>query len=288
MWNNFLRSMPSSFVYRGDNLMVDAAGNLTFLADFTNKEAYAFYDQSKSELPDNYYMKLFSEGNAPSSQVGYNTLLEYSMNYSKSDQLAWVYTPGQRRVRTAPDFSYDTPSANFGGALNYDEVYLLSGRLDRFNYKLIGKKEIYVPYNEYKLEQPSVTESSYATPKYVNPDYVRWEKHRVWVVEATLKPGKRHVLSRRTYYVDEDSWLILASEGYDQSGKLYRVGLSFPYLVYDNTFPFMAPFTYFLADLTKGSYFMNSLGQKGYITVHDGTPDMNQFTPERLGTAGIR
>lgn len=286
MWNYLLRPMPPQFVNRDDNLLVDAAGTVVLLGNFTNKNAYPFYDPTKTSLPDQYYLKQLDEGNAPSSQVGYNILLTYSINYSKADQLTWVYTPGQRRVRTAPEFSYDTPAANFGGVLTYDEIYLLAGRLDRFDFKLVGKKEIYTPYNAYKIQ--TAKESDAATPKYLNPDDVRWEKHRVWVVEATLKTGKRHVLSRRTYYVDEDSWLILATEGYDQSGKLYRLGLSLPFMVYNANFPFVSPFTYYLTDLTKGSYFFNPLGPSGYITVHDGAPDMGAFTPGRLGSSGVR
>ena len=288
MWNYFLHSMPPSFSQRCTSLLVENNGHITLLGDFTSNNAYPFYDPSKTGLGDQYYSKQVSTGNAPSSQVGYNILLEYSINYSNADQLNWVYTPGQRRVRTAPEFAYDTPAANFGGVETYDEVYLLSGRLDRFDFKLVGKKEILVPYNEYKLADPSSDPAKFATPNYLNPDYVRWEKHRVWVVEATLKQGKRHVMSRRTYYVDEDSWQILATEGYDQSGKLYRIGLALPYMVYDKEYPFMASFSYFLTDLTKGSYFVNPMGPNGYVKVKDGSPDMSDYTPNRLASSGIR
>jgi len=41
---------------------------------------------------------------------------------------------------------------------------------------------------------------------YINPAYRRYETARVWVVDAHLKPGFRHLAPHRTYYVDEDSW----------------------------------------------------------------------------------
>ena len=45
----------------------------------------------------------------------------------------------------------------------------------------------------------------------------------MWVVDSTLKPGTSHLYSRRTLYVDEDSWQILAVDCYDRRGQLYRV-----------------------------------------------------------------
>ena len=60
------------------------------------------------------------------------------------------------------------------------------------------------------------------TPNHLNPDFVRWERHRVWVVEATLAEGKRHIYSKRTFYLDEDSWVAVASDAYDGRGQLWR------------------------------------------------------------------
>ncbi len=61
------------------------------------------------------------------------------------------YLPGQRRVKAAPDVAYDTPNPGTAGATTYDDAFMFNGAMDRYDFKLIGKKEMYVPYNAYKL-----------------------------------------------------------------------------------------------------------------------------------------
>ena len=90
----------------------------------------------------------------------------------------------------------------------YDDAAVFNGAMDRFDFKLVGKKEMYVPYSNYRLIYDAKP-ADMTTPGHLNPDYVRWELHRVWVVEATLKPDKRHIYSKRVFYLDEDSWVAL-------------------------------------------------------------------------------
>lgn len=289
MWNFLLRYIPADVDNRQASFLSDASGHQVFLGDFDCLFANTYYDPKASSLPDPYYFKQLCFGKAPVSAVGYNILLTYSADYANADQLVWVYTPGQRRVRTAPEFSYDTPSANFGGALTYDEVNIYSGRMDRFDMKLVGKKEIFIPYNNFAMFTAAFSTDKFMTPKHPNPDMIRWEKHRVWVVEATLKPGKRHALSRRTFYVDEDSWQIVATDGYDQGGKLYRVGLDFPSVIYG---PDQASYTigqrYGFVDLAKGEYYMSAANEHSVSTANVKLPDMGTFTSSRLAATGIR
>ncbi|MDB5986195.1 MAG: hypothetical protein JWR16_1248 [Nevskia sp.] len=287
LWNYFFRWQPTFWEFRNDSWLV-TEGHKTLLGNFSNYLGLPYYDQTKTSLQDVYFFKQLDIGNAPSSQVGYNLILSFSSDYSKSNQLNWVYTPGQRRTRVAPEFTYDTPAANFGGALTYDEVFLYSGRPDRFDFKLVGKKELYVPYNVSKPNQPGVTADLINTPRYPNPDYMRWEKHRVWVVEATLKPGKRHVIQKKVFYFDEDSWNILETDGYDSSGKLYRLGLGLPVPVYDAKQPFLCGYSYVLMDLTRNVYFNAWVGPQGDIRIYDKPLDPGLFTPERLSATGVR
>lgn len=287
LWNYSLRWQPSNWKFKNDSWLV-TPGHKTLQGNFMNYLGLAYYDNTKTSLPDPYYFKQLDVGNAPSSQVGYNLLLSFSINYSDADQLNWVYTPGQRRVRVAPEFTYDTPAANFGGSLTYDEVFLYSGRPDRFDFKIIGKKEMYVPYNVGKPNNPGVTEDAYNTPKFPNADMLRWEKHRVWQVEATLKPGKRHILSKRVFFFDEDSWNILATDGYDQSGKLYRIGFGLPTPVADVNLPFLFGYAYFLIDLTKSTYFNAWVGPHNELRVSDKPLNGVMFTPQQLAAKGVR
>lgn len=287
IWNYFLRYQPTFWEFDNDSWLV-TPGHKTLLGNFANYLGLAYYDQSKSSLSDPYFFKQLDVGRAPSSQVGYNLVLQFSINYSKTNQLNWVYTPGQRRVRVAPEFTYDTPAANFGGALTYDEVFLYSGRPDRFNFKLIGKKEMIVPYNVAKPNQAGVTTDQFNTPRFPNPDLLRWEKHRVWVVEATLKDGKRHINPKKIFYFDEDSWNLLGTDSFDRAGKLYRVGFGLPYAVPDAKQPFLCGYSYFLLDLTKGVYFNAWVGAHNKVKVFDKPLDHAMFTPQQLSATGIR
>lgn len=289
IWNYYLHWMAAGRISRNESYLVQPDGGHTLLGTFTGTFANQYYNPDATSVPDVYYLKQLEVGNAPSSQVGYNLILSYSLNYSQADTLNWLYTPGQRRVRTAPEFSYDTPCANFGGALTYDEVGVLSGRLDRFDLKLVGKKEIYVPYNVYKPFLPSTPVASFLTGKYPNPDMVRFEKHRVWAVEATLKSGKRHIMSRKTFYVDEDSWLILEVDEYDHGGQLYRVGMDYPSVIYDPAASYLTDARYAFFDLTKGAYFIGGEFGSGYEKSGGGKlPDMSRFTPAGLAGYGVR
>jgi len=137
----------------------------------------------------------------------------------------WEYLNGQGRVRKAPELQYDTPQAQTDDIINYDESYLWQGALDQYDWKLIGKKEMYIPYNNNKLFQATSAEG--LTPNFANPDLVRWELHRVWVVEATLHPGKRNVLPHRFFYVDEDTYTIALFDAFDAQGNLAHIGKTF-------------------------------------------------------------
>jgi hypothetical protein len=124
--------------------------------------------------------------------------------------------PGARRARLCLRHA----DRFFGGVQVFDESSFYSGKMDRFDFKLVGKKEVFMPYNDYKLYYESKL-ADILKPSFINPDLNRFELHRVWVVEATLKPGKRHIYSKRTFYVDEDGGGSMA-ETYDASGKLWR------------------------------------------------------------------
>ena len=117
----------------------------------------------------------------------------------------------------------DVTLAGTAGATTFDDSFIFNGSMDRFDFKLVGKKEIIVPYNDYVAVYGS-KQDDLLKPNFLNPDLVRWELHRVWIVEATLREGKRHVYSKRTFYLDEDSWMALASDEYDGRGQLYRAG----------------------------------------------------------------
>ena len=293
IWNFLLHYRPAWSEWLCSNYVVRPNGSVTNVGIFDGYVMNTFYDRTRSELKDPYFFQYLSMGVGPASQVGYNIILTNSANYSEANNLSWVYTPGQRRVRTAPEFSYDTPAANFGGAVLYDEINMFAGRQDRFDFKLIGKEEKYVPYNVYRSAEGEIpTKEEYLTANYSNPEYQRFEKHRVWVVEATLKDGARHAVPTKRFYVDEDSWIILEVAGYDRAGELYRVGLNYPFFAYDPEMPVMNFLPYEVYDLKKGSYMstnnVNERQNQYRFTFNEAIRDRSILDPNRMSARGIR
>ena len=166
------------------------------------------------------------------------------LDIGTKDRRAWMYLPGQRRVKVAPDLSHDTPNPGTAGATTFDDTFIFNGSMDRFDFKLVGKKEMFVPYNAYAAVYQA-KQDDLLKPNHLNPDLVRWELHRVWVVEATLKEGKRHVYSKRTFYLDEDSWAALAQDEYDARGQIYRTGFAYMAPSYDLPAPYTDMFGHY-------------------------------------------
>jgi hypothetical protein len=193
---------------------------------------------------------------------------------------------GQRRVRLAPDLAYDTPNPGAAGAGTYDDVSVFNGAIDRYDWKLVGKKEMYVPYSSYRLTYHK-TAADITKPNHLNPDLVRWELHRVWVVEATLKPDKRHIYSKRVFFLDEDSWTALASDQYDARGQLYRSSFAFPSYSYDVQAPFSDTFAIY--DFSSGVYNITGLfGPYSGLKYMAELPRDNFWSSEALAGAGLR
>jgi hypothetical protein len=143
----------------------------------------------------------------------------------KEARLAWQYIPAVRRVRQAPGFGFDSPIPSSSNTVVVDEVRLYNGSAERYDWKLVGKKEMYIPYNNFRLEGKAAGENKYANllkSGHENPDFVRWELHRTWVIEGKLKEGYRHLYPTRVLYADEDTWLYAMSDIYDAQGKLWR------------------------------------------------------------------
>jgi len=162
---------------------------------------------------------------------------------------------GQRQVQRAPNVEYDTPSFLTSGFSLIDEGLLFVGNLDRYDWKLVGKKEMFVPYNTQRFHLTKVDQA--LGPQHLNPDYMRWELHRVWVVEATLAPGKRHVIPKRRFYLDEDTWQALLSDGWDANGQLWHVGQAMPVLVPEQ--PGVVVLAHIIYDLLKDGYAASNL-----------------------------
>ena len=226
--------------------------------------------------------KLLTE--LPSSKAGEGLMTHWDMD--PANRAAWQYLVGQRRVRRAPNIAYDTPDFVTSGVGLFDEAFMLFGPTDRYDLKLAGKKELIVPYNNNRAGL--VKSDELVKPNFLNPDLVRWEKHRVWVVEATLKSGKRHVVPRRTYYIDEDSWQILLVDGYDAQGKLGRQMYSLTLLAPDMP-ALTSQVMWGSYNLDTGAYFLNSSSNDLAVQYQKiATPSASFYTPDAMANENMR
>jgi len=188
----------------------------------------------------------------------------------------WQYLVGQRRVRKAPSVAYDTPDTVVSGTGLFDEAFGSFGPVDRHTYKVVGKQEIYIPYNANRAALASVDDIM--QPSHLNPDHVRWELHRVWVVEADLRAGKRHAMPKRRYYLDEDSWGIVMSDHWDAQGQLYHMFYQLPYLAPDIPAVVTGTVMWGVYNLLTGQYYFNCSfnGEKSHFPVPAVPKDLNE------------
>jgi hypothetical protein len=288
MWNHLLRYQGHTQHTRYDSINVDSAGKAVLATTGDIYVDYPFYDPKRSGVSaegDVYFRTKISYA-APARRSGEALLGQDYINPVAHPRRAWQYLPGQRRVKLAPDIAYDTPNPGAAGASTYDDGWLFNGALDRYDWKLVGKREMIIPYNDYKLAYAKDPYAA-ATPNHLNPDFVRWELHRVWIVEGALKPGKRHIYAKRTFYLDEDSWFILASDQYDSRGQLFRAGFGFMTPAYEQPAPSAAAQAFY--DFTTGGYNLNGMLGASPVGLEFIAPlSPNQWAAEALAGSGVR
>ncbi len=233
MWNHRLRYKGSDSLRHLSLAAPTADGNFTEVL-MTVKTLNPYYSPGATlESIDNRLLLFLQQTTAPARLAG-NVLLVYeTVNQAVQPRVAWLYNSGQRRVKRAPNFAYDSPSAATDGLHVSDMTDMFNGSLDRFDWKLLGKREAYVPYNAYPLHSGRLDFDDLARPGHLDPARLRYERHRVWVVEARLREGQRHINPRRSYYLDEDSYQILMADHYDANGELWRYSEAHPIIFYE-------------------------------------------------------
>ncbi|MNJ10786.1 hypothetical protein D3C77_49510 [compost metagenome] len=287
LWNHLTR-------YRGLNQKRESVqavpqvnGSFT-IVQLSDEIAFPQFMPADAQADSNnilFYYK--QEVTAPSRLAGTVVLMHETIDQVKEPRLAWVYNAGQRRVRRAPQVAYDGPGTASDGMRTTDNGDLFNGSPDRYDWKLIGKKEMYIPYNNYRLASPSVKYADILKPGHINQDLTRYELHRVWEVEATLKPGMRNIYAKRHMYFDEDTWQAALIDHYDGRGQLWRVAEGMAYNDYANGVSTYAAQA--LYDLIAGRYLVNAMmNESKHGSLYGGTPSQAEFTPAALRSAGIR
>lgn len=254
MWNQILHYQGETAVTTSNSRswVIDTAGKPTLTAQQSTYTDATWFQTDVADRDPTMAWRVYSVTKSPARLAGGVTGLTDFIDPVEQPRKAWGYTPGQRRIKISPEFSYDTPVASQGGLTFFDELFIVSGKLDRFDYKLVGRKEMFLPYNQYKASFDCPTLEMALMPKHANPACERWELHRVYHVEATLKQGQRHAYSKRNYYFDEDLSAAGLYDAFDQNGALYRSIFNGMVQLYDHKLPWAVRTVIY--DFNKGQY----------------------------------
>lgn len=288
VWNHILRYRGAEITREGGQVAMTESGAYTYVG--FNDQLKIKYSEpgvtTQEVMEDNILFKFKQEVTEPSRLAGTALLVHETVDQIATPRQAWTYNTGQRRVRRAPNVAFDTPGTGSDGLRTTDDFDMYNGSPNRYTWELKGKQELYVAYNAYDLHSDKVSYDDILTPGHINPELTRYEKHRVWVVEANIKPEFRHVYSKRVFYIDEDSWQILVADLYDDRGGLYRVGVAHNLNYYE--VPTAWSTLEVLHDLNSGRYL--ALGLDNEHAMYDFSPGLRDrdFTPQALRRSGKR
>ncbi|OFA03485.1 DUF1329 domain-containing protein [Duganella phyllosphaerae] len=287
IWNHMLRWQGTTMRFTGTQYQFTSDGRtvLTLDGGGDQQAPYYFEDGSPEQFAksgDFLNLRLLNAG--PPIRAGEAIVVRNNVDSSK-DQ-SWIYLTGQRRVRKLPNPCCDTPTPTSSGLMSFDEVFVWYGSLHRFDWKLVGKKEVYIPYNNNKMLQPK-TDAEMLGSHFVNPDHVRWELHRVWVVEASLKAGQRHQAAKSRYYCDEDTWQCVIGDRWDGQGQLWKTVWSSNFVAPD--LPGTVTSGYGYNDLLSGvAYYANFQNTKASQYPLLKRMSDSVFTPDAMAGEGVR
>ncbi len=287
IWNHILRYRGDSFERYSAQVTPTAGGTyqpVKFFEEFSQRYALKDFAKNKDDNVMFYFKQVVT---APARLAGNVLLVHETIDQVAEPRRAWIYNAGQRRVRRAPQVAYDGPGTASDGLRTSDNFDMYNGAPDRYDWKLAGKKEMYIPYNSYKMDDKALSYSDIVQTGHLKSEYTRYERHRVWVVEGTLKEGERHIYSKRTFFVNEDTWSIVVADHYDGRGELWRHGEAHNKLYYDigGTLTTVES----LHDLLSGRYIANGLvNEEPRRYNFEKTFKSKDFTPAALRRSGRR
>lgn len=294
MWNRTLKY--DQYAYESPaqtSTMVDTRGRIIETGAFEYWQTFPHYEPGRTTpiAADEMLEYGRIDWTGPARKAGERLVIHDNVDMLGVGRRAWSYLPGQRRVKLSPDVAYDTPSVAGGGIGTTDDTQVFYGAQDRYNFELVGRREMFIPYNTFRLhDNEQCSTEQVFTPNHLNPDCVRWELHRVWEVEATLKDGMRHVYPRRTFYWDEDLPGVGMADNYDDADKLYRVTVGHYYPFYETTGHNTHEFV--VHDLASGGYVRQAYtpadGDMMVVTPSDEAHPPRFYQSSTLARGGVR
>ncbi len=285
IWNHIVRYRGGSVRRTYTQIPVQKNGSFSPVV-FQDQVTWANWLNEEIDPNRLFFYKQIIE--APARLEGNVLLVHENINQVAEPRAAWIYNAGQRRVRRAPDVAYDGPGTAADGLRTADDLDMFNGALDRYDWELVGKREMYIPSNNYKLLNKRLGYSDILIEGHLNPEHLRYELRRVWVVDANLKSDARHIYSRRTFYLDEDTWQIAAADQYDGRGELWRIKEAHGMSHYQVKVPWYAVEVQY--DLVNGRYLPIGLENElpGYTYEWNYQTTAAEYTPSALRREGRR
>lgn len=248
---------------------------------------YANPDLAQIEDLNNVIMHYFKQGIAPPSNAGAMTVMHNTLDHVAEKRRGWFYKPGERKVKQVVGAEYDGPIPSSEGIRTNDNYNIFNGGGDRDDWELIGKQEKFIVYNDYRFASPDVRYKDILHPHHLNPENMRYELHRTWVIEGKLKPGQAHsIAARRRMYLDEDSWTGAAAALYDAAGKLVRVQEAHIFNYYDQ--PLCNIGSDVVYDINGGRYHIVGLRNEQKPVKFDIEAAPESFSAEGMRRVGVR
>lgn len=238
MWNHLVSYNTFNLIGVAESWLMPTSGAPVLVSRGEYINNYPFFDpQHVGPQPsDVIYLRFLGKEEAPARLAGQQTMIIDPVDQLNLGRRAYVYVTGRRWVKLAADLAYDTPNPYAGGSATMDDMRVFYGALDRYDFELVGKKEKFINYDNFASTDMKACPVGKirSTRGYPHPDCIRWELHRVWVVKATLKPGLRHIYTKRIMYWDEDGFIAGQGENYNKDGKLIRLMSNLYYPMYES------------------------------------------------------
>ncbi|MGH8355755.1 MAG: DUF1329 domain-containing protein [Pseudomonas sp.] len=284
IWNHILRYRGEQIHMLTNQAAVLSNGSYNLLK--LERDVYFLYGRagvSPQDLDNTLFYYKYRVV-APAKLAGSALVVQETLDQVLAIRKAWRFNRGERRVRRLPMLAYDSLQPDSNGLATADVVDSYNGAPDRYEWQLLGKRELLVPYNSYAVHQRGIPYEQILKAKAINPELLRYELHRVWVVEADLRKGFSHPYAKRRFYLDEDSWQILAVDLYDKHGELSGLQESHPISYYDA--PMFGSTLETLYDLQGQRYFADGLDNNEPMYDFQAPLAPRDFTPQALRREG--
>ena len=286
LWNHRVHYRGESLTTPAAQAVVNAKGE--YQLSKVEIEVYFIYGNLKAPgeiRAGNLLLYYVGRVLAPPGVAGLTVLVHETTDLTRGRAI-WAGPPGMHKLFRLPStIGYDYKLPDSEGMKFVDQINMYNGGFNRYTWRLIGRRPYYAPYNAYRANNPKLKYTELLKPRHYNQDHTRYELHRMWVVEAVTRPEQKHEFKRRVFYVDEDSWVILMVDCYDQNDQLWRFQEGHGVSMYQVPMTTTAP--ELIYDFRDTRYLAGFLSNEEDPIVF-GTAKAGNFTPSRVTARHIR